>query len=336
MSTTKPKAAFFCNREHLLDYVYGPERRAAVADRCDVYPCLISTDTFAEHAGQLADVEYIFTTWSMPTLEPDQIRQLPRLKAVFYAAGSVQSFARPFLAANVKVFSAWAANAIPVAEFALSQILLSCKGYFRNTRACKDPNWMKQGKPHSGIGIYGNRVALIGFGMIGRKLAELLRPFHLDVMVYDPYVTDDVLAAHHTRRATLEEAFSTAYVVSNHLPNLPATVGMLNKALFSSMPKDATFINTGRGAQVVEEDLIDVLQTRPDLTALLDVTYPEPAPPESPFYTLENVQLSSHIAGSISNEVRRMADTILEEYDRLVSGSPVRYEVTEKLLETMA
>lgn len=332
-----PQAAFFCNNSRAIDNVYGEQRIEAVRSRTRLYAGTVGLSNFTEHVPHLQELEYIFTTWGFPSLDESQIASLPRLKAVFYAAGSVQGFARPFLASGVKVFSAWAANAIPVAEFTLAQILLSCKGYFRNTRECHLPDSRQSHrKCHSGTGIYGNSVALIGFGMIGRKLADLLRPYHLDVMVVDPYVPDEMLAAHQARRVTMETAFAEAYIVSNHLPNLPATKGILNEPLFRSMRQDATFINTGRGAQVVEADLIRVLQDRPDLTALLDVTFPEPPVADSPLYTLPNVQLSSHIAGSIGHEVHRMADTIIEEFDRLVNGDPTRYEVTEKLLETMA
>ena len=76
------------------------------------------------------------------------------------------------------------------------------------------------------------------------------------------------------------------------------------------MRSDATFINTGRGAQVIERDLIAVLADWPGLTAFLDVTWPEPPEKESPLYALPNVSLSSHIAGSINDEVVRMADYV--------------------------
>lgn len=335
--TSQPfKAAYFLNHEKHLHYVYREKQMDAVNKRCTLYPAVINSSNFQQHVQALQDVEYIFSTWSMPCLSEEDIRQLPRLKAVFYAAGSVQQFARPFLACGVKVFSAWAANAIPVAEFALAQILLSCKGYFRNIRCCRTWEERTGGALHSGQGIYNNSVALIGFGMIGRKLADLLRPFHMDVMVVDPFITDEVLAAHGCRRATMQEAFESAYVVSNHLPNLPATRGLLHGELFAAMRQDATFINTGRGAQVVEADLIRVLRERPDLTALLDVTFPEPPVQDSEFYSLPNVELSSHIAGSIHLEVVRMADFMVEEFDRLTGGLETRYEVTETLLETMA
>ncbi len=334
MIPEKPKAALFAENPKMIDKVYGSQRRADLETRCDLYPHIVSGKNFDEHVERLQDLEYIFSTWSMPSLNEEQIARLPSLKAVLYAAGSVQHFARPFLKSDVRVFSAWAANAIPVAEFSLAQILLSCKGYFRNTRDCKDP--AKHNHSHRGPGIYSNTVALIGFGMIGRKLAELLQPFQLNVLVVDPYVDEEIITAHGAKRATLEEAFEVAQVVSNHLPNLPATENMLNGALFRRMKEFATFINTGRGKQVREDELIDVLRERTDLTALLDVTYPEPPAPESPFYRLPNVQLSSHIAGSIGIEVGRMADFMIEEFALFTLGKPARYNVTEKMLEIMA
>jgi len=98
----------------------------------------------------------------------------------------------------------------------------------------------------------------------------------------------------------------------------------------------ATFLNTGRGAQVVEEDLVQVLEARPDLTAVLDVTYPEPPEADHPFYTLENCFLTPHIAGSLGDEVVRMAEYMETELAAYLAGEPTKYEVSEKMLETMA
>jgi phosphoglycerate dehydrogenase-like enzyme len=111
---------------------------------------------------------------------------------------------------------------------------------------------------------------------------------------------------------------------------------MLGYAHFSLMNDTATFINTGRGAQVVEDDLIRALREKPDRTAILDVTEPEPPLEDSPLYIMENVFLSPHIAGSAGNEVARMGQYMLEEYRKLISGEPCKYEVTEKMLATMA
>ena len=98
----------------------------------------------------------------------------------------------------------------------------------------------------------------------------------------------------------------------------------------------AVFLNTGRGAQIVEKEMTDVLAARPDLTAVLDVTDPEPPLADSPLYTLENVFLTPHIAGSAGDEVTRMAEYMLDAFRRTQKGDTVRDEVTLPMLETMA
>lgn len=329
------KAAFLCNSEANLARVYGKGRRETIAALTDLYPVTVSETNFADHAGALRQTEVIFSTWGMPALSAEEIARLPELKAVFYAAGSVQGFARPFLEAGITVMSAWGANGVPVAEFALAQILLSCKGYFQNTRDCRDPE-KRRGKAYRGPGIFDETVALLGAGMIGRMVIERLRPFALNIIVFDPFLTDARAAELGVTKVSLEEAFQQAVVVSNHLANLPATVGMLEGRHFAMMREGAAFINTGRGATVKEEEMIAVLQQRPDLLALLDVTNPEPPVPESPLYTMPNVQLSAHIAGSMNNEVVRMADYAIEEFKRWEAGQPLSYAVSLKMLETMA
>ena len=90
------------------------------------------------------------------------------------------------------------------------------------------------------------------------------------------------------------------------------------------MPANASFINTGRGETVNHDDLVKVFRKRQDLTALLDVTDPaEPLPPESPLWSLPNVQISSHIAGAKGDEVGRVADFTIDEFERWRRGEPL-------------
>ncbi|MBZ0295568.1 MAG: glycerate dehydrogenase, partial [Anaerolineae bacterium] len=107
-------------------------------------------------------------------------------------------------------------------------------------------------------------------------------------------------------------------------------------AHFHMMKPNATFINTARGAIVREDEMIEVLQQRPDITALLDVTYPEPPVAGSPLYTLPNVMLTPHIAGSMAEECHRMGYYMLEELERYVAGEPLRYQITREQFEHMA
>jgi phosphoglycerate dehydrogenase-like enzyme len=330
------RAAFFCNAPAQLDQVYAAGRRQRLEELVDLYGSVVTQDNFAAHREHLRDTEVVFSTWGMPVLGSAELDWLPSLRAVFYAAGSVRVFAPPLLERGITVVSAWGANAVPVAEFALAQILLSCKGCFRNVRDCRDARRRAANQAFRGRGVFGETIGLIGLGMVASYLCELLRPYHLHVIGHDPYLGADRAAALGVELVGLDELFRRAYVISNHLPNLPATRGMLDRRLLETMRQDATFINTGRGAQVVEADLVAVLRERPDLTALLDVTDPEPPVAGSPLYDLPNVQLTSHIAGSMNDEVVRMADYAIAEYERWERGEPLRYAVTLEMLETMA
>ena len=330
------KAAFLCDSLDNIERVYSNECREKIADSVDMYPEIISSENYAEHVDILPELDAVFSTWGMPVMTAEQLAQMPALEVVFYAAGSVKGFAEPLLRHGLTLCSAWGANAVPVAEFCLAQILLSCKGYFRNTRDCNGPELRRGNRVFRGPGVFGETVGLVGLGMVGRALATLLRGFELRVLAYDPYVDEATASKLGVELVELSEVFARSFVVSNHLPNIAATEGMLNDTLFACMRRDATFINTGRGAQVVEEALIDVLQQRPDLTALLDVTLPEPPEPDSAFYAMHNVQLSSHIAGSLNDELQRMANYMIEEFGRWQRGQALFYQVTEEMLETMA
>lgn len=289
----------------------------------------------ASPLADLADVDLIFSTWGMPQWTSEQLDSLPKLKVVFYAAGTVQGFARPLLERGIRVVSGWRANAVPVAEFALGQILLSNKGYFRNIREYA-AGGTSYGTAYRGAGNYDATVALLGAGAIVRILIGLLKPFHLRVVVYDPYLSAGDAEALGVERVSLEEAFERGDVISNHLPDKAETAGLLGANLFDRLGPGATFINTGRGRTVNEGELEATMRRRTDLTALLDVTYPEPIPVDASLIRLPNVLVSSHIAGSIGNEIRRLADYCVEEMERYLRGETLQHEVTIEMLDYLA
>ncbi len=334
------KAVFFSTMEQTLCKVYGQPPEAMVKPELEFCPAVIREDNLEENREFLKDVKYGFSTWGMTVLTEEQIRDyFPKLECVFYAAGSVQYFGRPFLNCGIRVFSAWKANGIPVAEFTLAQILLANKGYFQSLKKVKDhPGCFDEAARYCDTfgGNYGKRVGIIGVGVIGRYLIGLLKNFCLEVVVFDPFLSDEDAASLGVKKCSLEEIFSTCSVISNHLANNEQTKGMLCGRLFDLMADNATFINTGRGAQVVEADLIRALKEHPNRTALLDVTDPEPSLPDSPFYTMDNVFITPHRAGSVEDEVRRMAEFMVEDYRRVLRGEPSPNEVTLEMLKTMA
>jgi phosphoglycerate dehydrogenase-like enzyme len=322
-------------KAELLERVYGQGRWAAVGERTALRPEPVSAEALRESPEQYADVEVIFTTWGFPAFTPEQIERLKALKAIFYAAGSVQHFARPFLERGVVVASAYRANAVPVAEFVLGQILLANKGFFQNIQDCATPEGRAAG-PRRGPGNFGRVVSLPGAGAVARTLIELLAPFEIRILVYDPFLTAQEAERLGVERVELDEAFARADVVSNHLPNKEQTKGFIGAAQLRQMPDHARFINTGRGAQVEEAALAEELERRPSLMALLDVTAPEPPAEDSPFYRLDNAVLSSHIAGSQGDEVVRLADAALEDFDAWRAGASMPGGVTLEMLQRMA
>jgi phosphoglycerate dehydrogenase-like enzyme len=184
--------------------------------------------------------------------------------------------------------------------------------------------------------VYLEPVALLGCGAIGSLVARHLRYFGVPVLAFDVALSDARAQELGVEPVGLAEAFARALVVSNHLPDLPETVGLLRREHFARLRPHATFINTGRGATVDEAGMIEVLTARPDLCALLDVTWPEPPGRGSPLYRLDNVHLTSHIAGSLGDEMLRLADACLEDLERFLRGEALRHRVTPDMLLRMA
>ena len=332
---SKVKAALFYNYPSAIEgEVFGQGRRERIAALTELYPHVVHAENFDQHAAALADTEVIFATWGMMNFTASQRGKLPKLKAVFYAAGNVKAFAPSLIENGIILVSAWAINAIPPAEMCLSQILLSLRGYFRTVRQYREHKTF-EAKTYWRPGVMDETVGLIGLGYIGSLLREKLRDYPVKVIAHDPFLTDKRAAELDVAPVSLQDLFARAYIVSNHIPDLESTRGVLDGELFASMREGATFINTGRGAQVVEADLIAVLKARTDLTALLDVTWPEPPAPDSELWRLPNVVISPHIGGTTGHEVVRLTDCVIGEFEAWRAGKPLRYEVTRDIFRTM-
>lgn len=318
-----------------IERVYGPKQRQRLQALVDLkvfdgdYD-----DTDAVHAA-LADRELIFSTWSMKPLDEAFLAAAPKLQAVFYAAGSVRHFVTDaFWERDIPLFSAWAANAIPVAEMSFSLITLGLKRFFEHARRFTSPR--NRGDRMRVPGAYGSKVGLIGLGMVGRRVRSLLSALEVEVLAYDPYLSAEDAKKLDVHPVDLAQLFGESDVVSLHAPKLPETYHMIKAEHFKNMKEGATFINTSRGSLVDESGMISVLRERDDITALLDVTDPEPPVEGSPLYDLPNVVLTPHIAGSRDDECMRMADFMIEECRRFLQGEALQYQVTRERFEHMA
>ncbi|MCL4543150.1 MAG: hydroxyacid dehydrogenase, partial [Chloroflexi bacterium] len=281
----KPKALYILNSD-AYEWIYGPDERRDIAAMVDVIAPPQNRASITADLSVLSEVEIVLAGWGTPVMDAAFLQQAPRLRAVFYGAGSVRGFVTDTLwERGVVVTSSFAANAVPVSEYTLAAILFSLKHGWRVAAQIKRLGAYPPRPPVPGA--YGSTVGLISLGMVGRLVAERLRPFDLRVIAYDPSVQPRTASALNVESTSLEALFDQADVVSLHTPWLPETEGMITGALLDRLKPGATFINTARGAIVRQDELIDVLTRRPDLWAVLDVTYPEPPPPGSPLYTLE-------------------------------------------------
>ena len=333
------KAIFLSDAKAMLMRVFAPSVRERLAKLVTISSDVYDKKDVLASPTSFADTEIIFSTWGMPVFTEEEIARIfPKLRCVFYAAGTVQAFARPHLASGVRVFSAWAANAVPVAEYTLAQILLAGKGFYSYARQIRDREaYLKlRDERNRYPGNYDVRIGLIGCGMIGSLVAERLKSYHVDVAVFDPFLSDERAKKLGVTKTDLATLFATSQVVSNHLANNQETVGMLNYALFEKMLPYATFLNTGRGAQVNEYQLALSLLLHPSRTFVADVIKKEFFPYTCPLFWCPNAILTPHIAGSTGNEPQRMAYYMMEEMESFLAGTPTRYEVTPEALERMA
>lgn len=330
----RPKALFILNGPS-YEQIYGPDERRDIAALVDVYAPPQTKESVAANPDILGPCDIVFSGWGAPCMDAAFLAAAPRLRAVFYGAGSVKGMVTDALwERGIVVTSSWGANGIPVAEYTLSQILFSLKLGWRYVAAIRRDGRYPARWPVPGA--YGSTVAIISLGMIGRLVCERLQTFDVKRIAYDPFASAGAAATLGVSLCPLLECFARADVVSLHTPWLPETEKMIGAEHFRAMKKDATFINTARGAVVDEPAMIEVLQERPDLTAILDVTYPEPPRPGSPLYALPNVVLTPHIAGSMNDECRRLGRYALEECQRFLLGEPLRWQVTKERAATLA
>ncbi len=327
-------AIFLGSKTH-LKLAFPEDLRTEIGDRCEVVGGDVDISDLKARPGVLARVEVIFSTWGVPKLDEEFLKAAPRLKAIFYAAGSVKGFATPeAYDRGIVISSAWAANAVPVAEYTLATVLLSLKQFWTHSRRVSETH--RFGHDLEVAGAYRSKVGLVSLGAVGKLVVGKLAPLELDLMAFDPFVDEVAAEELGVSLISLEEIFSTCEVVSLHTPWLPETEGLITGKLIRSMKQGATLINTSRGAVINEPELCEALADRPDLTAILDVTHPEPPPQDSPLYELPNAILTPHIAGSMSGEITRMGRWMVDEFLRYVEGQPLNHVVTRHMLDRMA
>lgn len=316
------------------NWIYGEPERQRIAELVDVYAPAQTADSVTEDLAVLADAEIFLSGWGCPKLTAELLAAAPNLKLVLYGAGTIKSLVTDeFWAKGIPIVSAWQGNAVPVSEFALAHILLALKSTWQHVQLLRSEKAWRRLPIASG---YDSTVGLVSLGAIGKIMVQRLRTFDVKVIAYDPFVSAEQGAALGVEMVSLDELFRRADVVSVHTPWLKETEGLITGSHIASMKPYATFINTSRGAVVCEADMLAVLADRPDLVAVIDVTFPEPPAEDSPLYTLPNVVLTPHIAGAINAECRRMGQMMIAELERFLAGQPLKWALTREQVAIMA
>ncbi|HZU92108.1 MAG TPA: hydroxyacid dehydrogenase, partial [Microbacterium sp.] len=211
-------------------------------------------------------------------------------------------------------------NAQAVAEYTVATIVLAGKRaryaeqIYRRGRAFVDRE-----AELVDTGNFGRTVGLVGASRIGRRVAQLLIPTDVRVLVYDPYVSAEEVHALGAQKVALDELLAASDIVSLHAPASAETDHMIGRREFALMRDGAVIINTARGS------LIDHEAMRPHvrdgrIDAILDVTEPEPLPADDELWSLPNVTLTPHIAGATGNELHRLGRDVVDEVARYVAG----------------
>lgn len=333
----RPRAAFAMGAATAAA-LFPDLTRTPFHDVCDMAPGDVLEDFGTPRAAAvLRETELLVTGWGCPPLDRGVLDAAPRLRAVVHTAGSVRAHVTPAcFERGVTVSSAAAANALPVAEYTVAMILLTGKRVlehardYRRTRA--RPDWLTTPRSE---GNHRRTVGIVSASLVGRRVMELLRPYDLRVLLYDPFVDDAEARGFGAEPAALPELFRRSDVVSVHAPLLDATRGLVDRALLRSMRPDAVLINTARGA-VLDQDALTEVVLAGRVRAVLDVTDPEVLPAGHPLWDCENVLVTPHLAGSQGNEWDRLVASAAAEAARFASGAGFAHPVPPDRLAFLA
>lgn len=277
-----------------------------------------------ELRAQLHDTGILITHWGAPQVTGDLLAAAPKLRLLAHGAGTVAHIAsEAFYERGIPVISANSVMAKYVAESVLAYILSALHRIPQMDRTMHEGSWNRlHGEVQS---LSGSEIGLIGLGTVGRNLLDYLRPFHVKVHVYDPYLSENALDSwDYAHICSFEEAMSQP-IVSVHAAQTPETFHMISASALSLMPDGGLLINTARGSLVDTQALMEELKTR-RIRAVLDVFEKEGegnAPGE--LAQFDNALLQPHMAASAVTY--QMTQAVVDDIRRLLAGQKLTLEI---------
>lgn len=334
----RPRAAYALSPER-THHVFAAAHFQRLAELCDIQDAVpLQQFDDGRAAALLADTEILITGWGCAQIGADMLARAPKLRLIAHAAGTVKTFIAPeIFAAGIQVTHAAAANALPVAEFTLAAILFANKRVlrFRELYAESKATRRVMSLADAPIGNYGKAIGIVGASRIGRRVIELLRPFDVEILLHDPFVTPAEATALGVALLELDELIRRCDILSLHAPSVEATRHMIDARRLSLLREGATLINTARGS-LIDHAALEAELASGRIDAIIDVTEPEVLPADSPLYTLPNVMLTPHVAGALGSERERLGALVVEEIERYARGEPLHYGIDPSALERIA
>lgn len=212
-------------------------------------------------------------------------------------------------------------NAITIAEYVVMGMLNIAKGYREVARAQERHEWLHDSPGK--IELYGSKALLLGYGAIGKLIEERLKPFGVEVTVVRRSPGENTLGPDEWR-ARLGEFDWVILAV----PATPETDKMIGAAELSWMKDSAALVNIARGSVIDQEALVTALANKTIAAAFLDVTDPEPLPPEHPLWSLDNAHITMHLSGRAQTLMfQRSGQRFLENLARYRAGQPLEHRV---------
>lgn len=245
-------------------------------------------------------------------------------------------------ARGIPVFHTPARNAEAVADLTLCFMLTLARHVYDAVSFVKGAenqfssagDFLKMYEAMTGVELCGRTVGIVGFGAIGQRVAKRVLAFGARAVAYDPYVPDEVFRAAGVERDSLDGVVRAADFLTLHVPDVPATQGMIGAKEIASLKEGVYFINTARAAAVEEEPLYQALVARKIKAAAFDVFWNEPVSPDDRFVKLPNVIATPHIGGATVDVVAHQGEMMCDSIEAWLRGERPAYIANPEVLKS--
>lgn len=236
-------------------------------------------------------------------------------------------------ARNIPVVYAPGLGARAVAEAAIAFMLALCKGIFYWDQQLKQGNWRSRFESKPGD-LDGATLGIIGFGRIGQELAEIIRPFNMTVLAYDPYVSAGRAAERGVKLVSLDELLGKSDVISIHAALTDETRGLINRERLVQVKRGSYLINLARGGLIESLDVLyEALENETLAGVALDVFDPEPPEVTHPIFSLPNCLTSPHVLGTSAGAMARIFKSMAEDMVAVLKGLRPRFVVNPEVFQ---